>query len=309
MLKQKLLPSVIIFVLAVAVLYPQTVSLAQHGDEMRYVWRAGYYGNLLIHLDFQRNNPGDPFDPGWYPLSEWAKGQPWGSSMLYAISMGITGTRASVYPYSYVEPLLQGINTRIPGDTLPIVRSTAVLATALGLALIVFRLGWRGLAACALFLCVPHVREDMARAWAEGPLLLGVGLCVLSYGTPWFVPAVGLATGFKLTAIVLWPVIWFMPPIRFRYMRHILNVIATAFVFALTTPVSWFAGGPAYLGVLLVYRLREFLSQSSRIPTVAGLFFPTRYVWPLELALLLGASFLLPLVIKKISATSILHKA
>lgn len=45
------------------------------------------------------------------------------------------------------------------------------------------------------------MRDDLARAWAEVPVLLGFGQCAATYRTRWFAVARGLAAIFKLTAL------------------------------------------------------------------------------------------------------------
>lgn len=297
MVKHKLLPALVIFVITFAVLYPQTASLAQHGDECMYIWKAAYYTTPPITAGAD-----EYLSPGWNPLAFWALEQPFGSHLLYAAALKIFRVNAPSFPHNYGVSWYPIPEVAIPDATLPVVRITAMFMAALGLSLITFRLGWRGLLAGALFLAIPHVREDLARAWAEGPLLLGIGLCVLSYGTPWFTLAVGLATGFKLTAIVLWPVVWFTSPIKLAHMRSLLNIIVASFLYAITTPYSWLAGGPAYLVFQLVYRLREFLSQSARTAEIVGPFPPTRYLWPLELAALLGIVHVVKLIYAKRTA-------
>jgi len=281
----KAFPAILIALLAVAFLLP-SVNLDEHPDERMYVWKAAYYMGRLARLDF---SPGCSYaDPGWEPLSFWAVEQPWGSHSIYAVVLAASGLPGPAAPYSYTDTAYQGPETSVPHTTLRLMRVTAMVCAAAGLASICFRLGWPAFSACLVFLAIPHVRYDLARAWAEGPLLLGIGLCVLAYGSPLFTPLVGIASGLKLTALALWPVVWFAAPIRFRYLRHVLNVAITAVVLALTTPYSWLGGGPFYIVILLMHRIQTYRHQSVEYGGPMGFFLPSRYLWPIELAALLA---------------------
>ncbi|MFA6270878.1 MAG: hypothetical protein WC657_06770, partial [Candidatus Paceibacterota bacterium] len=258
-----LLPAVVVFVVTGMALSPSALSLPQHGDELMYIWKAAYYADRLIRLDFDGGDPNSFVDPGWSPFSFWALEQPWGSHAIYALALDTYRVSPPSLSYSRDDASSQGPLSDIPDATLPIVRGTAIFCAAIGLSLIALRLGWAGAIACLLFLLIPHVRGDLARAWAEGPLLLGIGMSVLSFGSPWFPLCVGLATGFKLSAIVLWPAVWLSVPIRFPRIRHAANLLVAGFAFAVTTPYSWQAGGPLYLIVLLVGRAITYIRQST----------------------------------------------
>jgi len=292
-LRARWLPGVAIFVLTSAVLLPQVARSPQHGDERMYIWKSAYYADRLTRLDFSGGDPSSYVDPGWSPFSFWAVEQPWGSHMLYALALGAFGVPAPLLPYSYDDQSFQGADTEIPAATVRIVRGMAVVCASLGLALIALRFGWPAVFAGAVFLVITHVRSDLSRAWAEGPLLRGCGLCVASFGTPWFTPFAGLAAGLKLTGLVFWPVVWFTAPIPFGRMRHIVNIFITGLAFAATTPYSWQAGGPLYLAVLLAHRIQTYAGQSRAFGGPLGLFVPTRYLWPVELLFLVGGAVIL----------------
>jgi len=57
-----------------------------------------------------------------------------------------------------------------------VMRLAAAVCAGLGLACIAARLGWAGALGGALFLLLPNVPTDLGYGWAEGPLLLGIGL-------------------------------------------------------------------------------------------------------------------------------------
>ncbi len=282
------LPALVTLVLTVVALAPSALSLPQHGDERMYVWKAGYYGGLVARLDTRTEMRDSYKDPGWSPMSFWAFEQPLGSHWLYALALAITRTSPPSQPYSYTDPSLQGPETEIPSATLPAVRGAAVLLASLGLALIALRWKWRAVIATLLFLAIPDVRDDLARAWAEGPLLFGFGLAVVSYDTRWFILFSALAASFKLTALVLWPfAIWKGVGVR---LQHAAAFVALAGTFTALHPPSWLAGGPVYMLALLQYRFRQQEALSASDGGPAGIFLPSRYIWPFELTALLVVS-------------------
>ena len=179
MTRSRVLPAFTAMVLTIAALWPSALTLPQHGDETNRVWSGWYYVGLLCKLDFRFAGP--PGDPGWDPQSYWAVTQPMGVSLLYGSAVHTTGLPVPQHPYDFAQPLDEP--TRVPLPTLRLVRAVAVLCAALGLALIVFRLGSPALVAVALFLAIPHVRMDLARATGDAPVLLGFGLCAATYGS------------------------------------------------------------------------------------------------------------------------------
>jgi hypothetical protein len=280
------------FVVAITVLIPVALSEPQHGDEAQYLWSAGYYGARIAHLDF---GPGtdELSDPGWAPPSYWNLTQPMGARAVYALTMGLTRTPAPPVRNHY-SPSTSPADELVDPRTLLATRLAAVFCAALGFSFIALRLGWRGTAVAVLLLTLPQVRGDLARAWAEGPLLLGFGLATLSYGTKWFALAAGLAATFKLTALPLWGLVFLTTPIGRSKVRHVLGLLASAAVWTALTPPAWFSGGPSFLKPMLIDRILEFHAQAGTFAGQAGYYFPSRYAWPLELAGLLVAFVVIP---------------
>ena len=265
-----------------------------------YVWKAGYYGRRLAQLDFSPGGEIPYLDPGWDPLSFWGLEQPLGAHMVYAAAMGLSRTSPPSQPYCWGEEAFRSPLTSIRPDTLLFTRLAAVACASLGLALLSYRLGWSGAIAASAFLAIPHVRTDLARAWAEGPLLLSFGISAIAYGTPWFPFAAGIAAAMKLTGLALWPLAFFRHPIGRSKFSHVASVGVAWLAWSLASPLSWLQGGPTHLIALISHRVSIYLAQSSlnegwlgeqlAQDRVFGLFLPTRYLWPLELAILLFLS-------------------
>jgi len=297
MTRSRVLPALTAMVLTIAALWPSALALPQHGDERMYVWKAGYYGGRIARLDFSPAGDMPYLDPGWDPLSFWAVEQPLGAHLIYALAMGLTRTPPPSQPYCWGQELFRGEETAIPPDTLLATRLAAVTCASLGLALIAYRLGWAGTVAAALFLAIPHVRGDLARAWAEGPLLLGFGISAIAYGSVWFPVTAGITTAFKLTGLALWPLAFLYHPIGRSRWSHITSIGVTWLTWSLASPISWLCGGPFHLLVLIAHRVHCYAAQCSLSTgwlgkilaqeRVFGLFLPTRYLWPLELGGLL----------------------
>lgn len=179
-------PALVAFSLTIAALWVPMHTLPQHGDEAQYGWMSAYYGSELAHLDFSPTGKDIFTDPGWSPSSYWTLTQPMTARLIYALALAITESPTPAMPYSWTDPALQNPENWLEPRTIMMLRFVAVLCTATGLALIALRLGWPGLLAVALFVGIPHVRTDLPRATGEGPLVLGFGLCLLSYGSRWF---------------------------------------------------------------------------------------------------------------------------
>ena len=276
--------ALLVFVFTIFVLFPYVYSQSQHGDEKQYTWKGWYYLNQILHLDFHKGN--SFIDPGFDPVNYWAVAEPYGSHLIYAIIMRIGNLPPPALPYSYIHPTLQGPKTSIPENTLYPIRLIAIVCAATGLAFITYRFGWVGLFSSLAFLAIPSVRSDLSRAWAEGPLMLGFGLCALSYKSRWFPFACGLIVCFKLTGLIMWPLIFITgssgKPYRFN---RLISIFIALIIYSILTPVSWFVGGPGYLFIQIAYRISSFIIQSHNSP--AGIFLPTRYLWPVELLLIL----------------------
>lgn len=292
-MKTKHILALIIFIITLLALFPNIRVLDQHGDEKLYLWKAFYYSDRLIKRDFSQGT--DPYlDPGFEPRSFWAWEQPFGSHWVYVLAMGISNTNPPELPYSYTDRALQGPETNIPFNTLFAARLAAIICAAAGLAFLTLRFGWVGFISSVALLTFPFVRINLSRAWAEGPLLLGFGLCAISYKTRWFPIALGVAAAFKLTALALYPLLAITGSCgnEFRF-RRILTTLVPPFIMSLLTPVSWFFGGPFYLLLIFSQRFTTWLHQSKTIPTFGGVFFPDRYLWPFMLmALLLIAHYI-----------------
>jgi len=284
--RHRLPPAAAILLISLAALLPLIDVLPQNGDEAQYGWSAAYYWRRLRRLSFMATSgPDASLDPEWAPLTYWTVTQPMGARFLYGMAMSITGTSGPPRPYLYGRAEPQGADTYLSGDALRACRLTAVLCAALGLALFAARLGWPGAAAAVLFLLVPGMRPSLASAWAEGPLLLGFGLCAITYRTRWFPITAGITATFKLTALPLWALSWWHP-IGHKYSR-LMAIAVTVITWSLFTPQSWFGGGPFYLVPMLAHRIISYVEQTAKYPNEHGIFWPTRYTWPFVLGLCL----------------------
>ncbi len=291
---KRLLPPVMAFVVTVAVLVPSALSLSQHGDEKMYVWKAAYYGGLVARLDTHVGRGDSYMDPGWSPYAFWAFEQPLGSHWLYALVLGLTRSDPPRAPYSWTDASLQGPDTDIPAATLPVVRLAAVVFAAFGLAFVASRLGWHGFTASVLLLAIPHVREDLARSWAEGPMLLGLGLAVRTYGTRYFVPVCALAASLKMTALLLWPLATWQGTGRRLPHFSALGALVLTFT-ALHLPGVLF-GGPYYVLYMVHFRMRHTLEMFAAPTGELGVGDATRWYVPFELAAILAICVLAPRV-------------
>jgi len=249
-------------------------------DADQYAWSAGYYGKKLLAGDFEQRGS-DPFlDPGWDPGSYW--GRSMGTRAVYALALATPWAHAPKLPYSYVEPTLQGPQTRLDRRSRLVLRTVALTCAVLGAGLLALRFGWPAVAAMAVVLILPGNAEGFARAWAEAPLLLAFGLVAVSYGSRWFPVVLGVASTAKLTAVGLWPLALVRSAHGWR--SRVLALLATVATWVLLTPPSWYRGGPGLLVTLADARVAEYgAGQSSS----GGLFLPARYFWPFELALAL----------------------
>lgn len=294
---RRLLPSLAALLLAMAVLVPLALSLPQHIDEVEHTYIAAYYGGKISRLDFAPVAGSDEFlDPGWTPVTFWTLTQPMGPRYMYSAALGITQAPPPYEPRNRVGDARDNPLTHLSTPTLNTMRFTAVLLAAVGLALIAHRFRWAGVVAIAMFLFIPHVREDLARGWAEGPLLFGFGLAAATWGTRAFAPVCGLAVLYKLNALPLWLLAFHHGFGRSRY-QHIAGIGAAWLTWTALEPPAWFMGGPLYLGMMLRMRWLEFADQSGRADPelwggLFGHYFPTRYLWPIELAVLLSAAWL-----------------
>lgn len=290
----RLAPAVIAFLIALIGLVPPALTLPQHIDEAQYAYISAYYGGKISRLDLAPvAGEDDMFDPGWDPLAYWPLTQPMGPRYIYAAVLGITGAQPPALPFvPGSDNVSYDPRTQLSDRTRLTMRFTALLLASAGFALIAYRLRWPAVVAIPLFLLIPHAREDLSRGWAEGPLLFGLGLATLAWGTRWFAPACGLAALLKLTALPLWLLAFRFGWGKSRY-RHFLGFTISVFVWTALEPPAWFVGGPFYLAMMLRQRWMEFGMQTAEADPeiwggVFGHYFPTRYLWPFELVVLLA---------------------
>jgi hypothetical protein len=283
-------------ILTVLCLAGPVMALPQHVDELDYAWSGSYYVGKLVAWDWTATGSDPLEDPGWSPQTYWARTQPMGTRLLLGLALGLAGESRVVLHRRWVGT---DLGPQLTADPLTprvasIIRAAAVGAAALGLALIAARLGWWGFMPAACFLAIPHVRDDLARGWAEGPLTLGLGLCVLTFGTRWLAGAIGLATTFKLTALGLWPLLLWPRATR---LRPLVAFVAALLFWSALTPPSWFSLGPFFLGPMLRQRWHEYATQNTILDRIGdtaidGVFLPTRYLLPVELLALVMLAIL-----------------
>ena len=263
----------------------------RHPDEDQAIWESQYLVHQLASGDF-RGRADDLFtDPHWDPRAYWALGSYTSTRLIYGLALTVTPrTHATIRPYSYTDPSLQGPETRTDDLTLEVARLAGVLCAAMGIALLGLRFRWAAVCAAAVLLLLPGGLGTFSRAWAEGPLLLAFGLCSAAYGTRWFALALGAGVTFKLTVLGLWPLIVLR---RARIMPLAYAAWAMLLTYVVLTPASWFSGkGPLYILDQVRFRLSQYSGQSTH-----GAFFPSRYFWPFELAAVLLAAELVKRVL------------
>lgn len=291
-------PAVVAATIMLIVAGSGVFTTSQHPDEDVYVWASGYLVHQVATIDTKFEPDAEDWypHPHWYPRSDWSLGMGTSTRILYGLGLVATpGTKSPELPYSWTLPAFQGPETAAAPGTLRVMRLIAVLCAALGIGLVARRFGWAAVLAAVVILAVPGGIATFSRAWAEGPLLLGFGLCAAAYGTRWFAPALGLAATFKLTALGLWPLVLLR---RGRVIGLWQGLVAMVGVFVLLNPPSWVTGGPLYIVQLFNYRATAWDGQSSD-----GAFIPSRYFWPFELALVLGAAWVVPRVVARYRAS------
>ncbi len=286
--KSHIILSLAVFFITLYILTQRVDILEQHGDEKIFTSKAWYFSNKIIELNFSKENLNWD-DPGFHPNTFWAMEQPFGSHLIYATTMHTFSLSPAVQAFSYtLGPDFQGPNTDIPKQTLVVLRTVACAFSAFGLALLTLRFGLTGLFTSLMLLAIPHVRDDLSRVWAEGPLLFGIGLCTVTFRTRWFALAAGASAAFKLSGLIFWIPLIVPKKISLVFLKDKFKDFAIALlVFTLMNPVSWMNGGPLYLFVFILFRVSEWLNQSATIPTIGNYFIPTRYLWPLELLVFL----------------------
>ncbi|HEY8691395.1 MAG TPA: hypothetical protein VIR57_01505 [Chloroflexota bacterium] len=297
-MKTRLGAALAVFVLALIVILPSASQLAPYPIEDEYGWGGAYFGARLLHLDFSPG-PGTYDDPGWAAENHWTLTQPMASRFVFGLALAVSGSHTPPVPFDWRTANVNdpahwydNAQTMLSPAARWVMRLAAAVCAGLGLACIAARLGWAGALGGALFLLLPNVPTDLGYGWAEGPLLLGIGLCVLAYGKPWFGPALGLAAAFKLTALGLWPALLIPRSSGRGRWAMLLGAVGAAGMWTLFDPPSWFSGGPLYLVLMLADRLGEHATQSRTMGGLFGEYFPTRYLLPFELTLAVGGAWL-----------------
>jgi hypothetical protein len=283
LIKHHLFPVLFVFILTICALLPSAFTLPQHPDEEVYAWAGGYYTNKLLHFDFSPTGSDLFTDPGWSPWAYWPLTGTMGPRYIYGIAQLIAGTSLPTLPYSWTDEALQIPETSLSVNHLLFVRCVSTLMAALGAALIALRLRWIGFTSVVLLLLDPLTRDDLSRAWSEGMLLFGIGLCVISYGTRWAGIANGVAVACKLTAVGFW-LLLLWPKLN----KHPIQIGIAWITWIVLTPQSWFAGGPIYLVTMVLHRSAENSSQAVNLnalegTALGGIFLAHRYFWPVEL--------------------------
>lgn len=285
------LPALTAGLLMLGALWPQVWLQPMNGDESHYAWTAAYYGGLVSRGYWQPDGTDSWLDPGWSPTSYWALTQPMGTRAIYALALGLTQYPAPEHPWDWTRRHEPQPEAQFYPITLAMLRLTAAACAALGAAFIGWRLGWPWLSGLLPWLWLEHARIDLAKVWAEGPLILGFGLCIVTFGTRWFGIACGLAATIKLTALGVWPLLLW-PRANGARGGVLIGMASAATIWTILTPPSWWAGGPAYLIPMLLNRQAE---QAVNNPyAVIGFHWPTRYWIPIELACAVGIALALP---------------
>ncbi|MHB8993119.1 MAG: hypothetical protein ACYC66_15980 [Chloroflexota bacterium] len=289
---RRLLPAIVAFLLTVAALIPSALSLPQFMDENFYAWSGAYFGGRLTRLDFSTQAGADSFtDPGWDTTNWWERTAPLGFQLLYAGAMAATGTPPPAKPFRWDQRGQPQPEAEIAANTLPVVRMVSVLCSAVGLSLLALRFGWSGVVATAAMLAMFNTRINLSMAMAEGPLVLGLGLCVFAFGSSWFPVAAAFAASCKLSALGLWPLmVWS----RASGWLSWFGLPVAALAWAAFNPQSWFAGGPVFLLSMLELRAAEYVDQVATLPGLFGIYFPLRYLIPVEYGLVVVLASFLP---------------
>jgi hypothetical protein len=211
-----------------------------------------------------------------------------GTRAVYAVGLAAPWVEAPAAPYSYVDRRLQGPETRVDRRSLVSLRLLAVLCATVGGALVALRFGWPGALSIGLLVLAPQNDDSLARAWAEGPVLLAFGLIAVAFGSRWFPFVLGAASTAKLTVVGLWPLVLLRRAHGWR--SRLLALAATAATWTLLTPPSWYRGGPFMILTLADVHVAEYSTDQSGN---GGLYLPARYFWPFELAILLAVTLVI----------------
>ena len=292
-MRRRWLPPVVAVALTLAALLPGSLTAAQFCDESWYLWGGHYYGQRVLALDY--HTPGtDAFtDPGWTMDRDRVLSAPLGVQLYYAGVAALLGAPSLTVPFDadegcWIESDPAQSEAVIPARTLLAGRIASVLASVVGITALAVRFGWAGTVAAGLLLLMPNVTQTLSIVMAEGPLVMGLGLSLLAFGSPWFPLALALAANMKLTALALWPLLlWPGASGRIR----LWAVPAVALAWSVLNPASWGDGGPLYLLQMVSYRV-EAQAQANAI--IGGYYLPLWYLIPLQYALVIGVALLLP---------------
>jgi hypothetical protein len=205
-----------------------------------------------------------------------------GARLIFGATIGVLHLPTPASPFAYTVAERRTNGQLLPEETLRALRVVAVAATAIGLALLAWRCGPQAASGLVLFLVIPQIRDDLTRAWAEGPLMLSFGLCALATRSRTSGITCGLAAATKLTGLVTWPILLFSVTSGRTRGARLGQLGAAIATWTLLTPPAWFAGGPLFLGTMILHRLDEHAAQA-RIFGAGWLWVPTHYVLPLEL--------------------------
>src|SRR5262249_57716841 len=124
------------------------------------------------------------------------------------------------------------------------------------------------------------------------------GLCAVTYGRRAFAGAAGFAAALKLTAMGVWP--FLLVRRSAGKLTRVQAVVIALAVWTVLNPQSWIAGGPIYISAMWTDRYKEWDGQTETYGGPLGAFFPSRYQWPVELAVVLLISLAAEQVVRRL---------
>ncbi len=282
------------FLLTVVSIYPAARTLPQHPDEGIWAWTGLHIVENAEHGDL---NPFRLAPPGWSPLQT-----PMTGPVVYGLVVQLAGLSVPAHPHNWdTEGPTVNPSTLLPRSTLAVVRVTGIVAGAVGLALLAFRLGWTGLLGVSLFLAIPHVPGDLGVVAVDNFLLLGLGVSALAYGSRLFPLAAAFAAACKLNGLIVWPLLLY--PKANGGIRPLFSLGFSWLAWTILTPASWFRGGPDLLPTVVVYLRAQSAVETAEmfdpawsrwLPSVLPwIYLPTHYLLPFELGACLAIAALL----------------
>ncbi len=272
-------------------LFPTVWSEPSFVDENFYSWSGHYYFSRLIRLDFQAVGSDHKTDPGWDPNNAWSYEAPVGFRLVYGALMQVLSLAPPAEPFDWDNRLQPETLGFVPRETLVPLRLAALMASAVGLGALAYRFGRPGSYAAVLVFVAAVQPHDLTRVMAEPPLLLALGACVLSFGTPLFAVAAALAASCKLTALALWPLMTWPKAVGVKGWRLLVMPFITAGLWTLLNPPSWFAGGPFYLLTMMRERQIGYVEGSVTFAS-SKLYWPSWYgvPWAYLLAIVIASA-------------------